>query len=320
MDAEQTTGGRAATDADPIVRLPADLLYRYRRFSLYNSPYPAHDCGRAIDLYPDTETARSPVAGEVLDTKTVGCPDRPYAVDCDHLIVIRVEGEPADADGLFARILHVDPAVAPGDRIAVGDPIGHLVRSGFFGPWVDNHIHLGFRPPDRNPFRARGSLPVIVAAAVEGIDWDGTGTVVETGRTYAVLDAPTHPAPGAEFVAIADDDGRPLDGGLTHYEGGGVLDGPVDDGKLEPPDVSETESVVKLLGTRIGTATGRTIRWRDVDVLADETRIVGLSLFAARDAEYGAKLITRNASFEVGQEVSVAIRPSEDPIRLGPGH
>ena len=311
MDVEQTTDAGPATDADPIVRLPAELLYRYRRFSLYNSPYPAHDRGRAIDLYPDTETARSPVAGEVVDTKTVGCPDRPYAADSDHLIVIRVEGEPTDADGLFARILHVDPAVAPGDRVAVGDSLGQLVRSGFFGPWVDNHIHLGFRPPDRNPHRARGSLPVTVGTPVAGLDWNGVGTVVETGRTYAVLDAPTHPAPGEEFVAIADDDGRPLDGGLTHYDGGGMLDGSADDGEME--------SVVKLLGTQIGTATGRTIRWRDVDVLVDGDRIIGLSLFAARDAEYGAKLIARDVPFEVGQDVSVAIRPSDDPIRLGPG-
>ena len=305
MDAEPTT------DAEPTVCLPSELLCRYRRFSLYNSPYPAHDHGRAIDLYPATETARSPVAGEVVDTKTVGCPDRPYAVDCDHLIVIRVAGEPADADGLFARILHVNPDVASGDQIAVGDPLGQLVRSGFFGPWVDNHVHLGFRPPDRNPHRARGSVPISVATPVAGLDWDGTGTVVEMGRTYAVLDAPTHPAPGEEFAAIADDDGRPLDGGLTHYHGGGLLDGSAAD--------DETESTVKLLGTRIGTATGRTIRWRDVDVLTDGNRIIGLSLFAARDAEYGAKLIVRDAPFEVGQDVSVAIRPSDDPIRLGPG-
>ena len=298
-------------DADPTVRLPAELLCRYRRFSLYNSPYPAHDSGRAIDLYPATETARSPVAGEVVDTKTVGCPDRPYAVDCDHLIVIRVDGEPAAAEGLYARILHVDPAVAPGDSIAVGEPLGQLVRSGFFGPWVDNHLHLGFRPSDRNPLRATGSVPISVAAPVTGLDWDGTGTVVETGRTYAVLDAPTHPDPGSTFAAIAADDGRPLDGGLTHYDGGGLLDGSADS--------DTTASPVTLLGTQIGTATGRTIRWRDVDVLADGNRIIGLSLFAARDADYGAKLIARDCSFEVGQEVSVAIRPSNEPIRLGPG-
>ncbi|AUX09671.1 hypothetical protein AArcSl_2046 [Halalkaliarchaeum desulfuricum] len=305
MDAESTRG------AEPSVHLPTELLFRYRRFSLYNSPYPAHDCGRAIDLYPETETARSPVAGEVLDTKTVGCPGRPYAVDCDHLIVIRVNGEPADADGLVARILHVDPDVAPGDRIEVGDPLGQLVRSGFFGPWVDNHVHLGFRLPDRNPLRARGSLPISVSTPVAGLEWDGTGTVVETGHTYAVLDAPTHPDPGSAFAAIADDDGRPLDGGLTHYDGGGVLDGSADGGN--------TESAVKLLGTRIGTATGRTIRWRDVDVLADGDRVIGLSLFAARDGEYGAKLIARDVPFEVGQDVTVTIRASDDPIRLGPG-
>lgn len=298
-------------DAERIVRLPEDILCRYRRFSLYNSPYPAHDRGRAIDLYPSSNAAASPISGEVVATETVGCPDRPYAVDHDHLIVIRVNGEPESADGLFARVLHVDPEVTPGERVAVGDRLGRLVRSGFFGPWVDNHLHLGFRPPDRNPVRATGSLPVDVNAFVQGVQWDGTGTVVETGRTYAVLDTPIHPDPGGSFAAIATDDGRPLDGGLTHYDGGGLLSG--------SRNTNPGKATVRLLNAPVGTADGRNVRWRDVDVLADGERITGISLFAARDAAYGAKLIARNRSFTVGEEVTVSIRPTENPIRLGPG-
>ncbi|WP_129112607.1 hypothetical protein [Halegenticoccus tardaugens] len=301
------------------VTLPADVLERYRRFSLYNSPYPAHDRGCAIDLYPETNDGVSPVAGEVLDVRTVRCPDRPYAVDRDHLILIDAKGwcAASDGGGRVARILHVDPGVEPGERVEVGDSLGEMVRSGFFGEWVDNHIHLGFRDRGRNAYRASGSLPVDADVAVEPLRWDGTGTVVETGPTHAVLDSPTHPVPGERFAAIAADDGTVLDGGLAHYGGGGAL------ASTTPPDASGrsaatgTDRELSLLGTPVGDADGRDVTWRSIDVLANGDRVTGLSLFAARDADYGAKLVRPGHDFAVGDEVEVTVRPSDDPVKLG---
>jgi hypothetical protein len=280
------------------VTLSADVLRRYRRFSLYNSPYPAHDHGCAIDLYPESNDGISPVAGEVLTTKTVRCPDRPYATDHDHLIVI-------DCGDSVARILHVDPAVEPGDVVAVGDSLGEMVRSGFFGQWVDNHVHLGFREPGQNYLRAGGSLPVSVDLSVEPLAWDGTGTVVAVGETYAILDAPTHPAPGDHFVGIAADDGSVLDGGLTHYTGGGVLTPPA------------TPGPISFLGTPVGVASDRDVAWDDVELLANGRRIAGLSLFAAQDAAFGAKLVAFDHEFAVGDAVDLTVRPTTDPVRLG---
>jgi len=138
------------------VTLPETVLARYERFSLYNSPYPAHDGGCAIDLYPGTLTdgrttaAPSPVAGTVRATRTVRAPPKPYAPEHDHLILL----EPADSgplSGLTVRILHVEPSVEAGDQVEPGDSLGRLVRAGFFAPWVDNHLHVGFRGPDQNP-------------------------------------------------------------------------------------------------------------------------------------------------------------------------
>jgi len=228
------------------VTLSSSVLDRYRRFSRFNSPYPAHDDGCAIDLYPDSEAGISPVAGVVRETRTVGCPDRPYAADEDHLIVVELDEDwcrrAGAAPGTIARILHVVPEVSAGDRVAVGDALGPLTRSGFFGQWVDNHVHLGFRAPGANALRASGSLPVDVDVSVEPIQWDGTGAVVERGPTHVVLDAPTHPAPGQRFAALASDDGIPLDGGLAHYAGGGAFDELVDG------------AAVSLWGTRVGVA------------------------------------------------------------------
>jgi hypothetical protein len=300
-------------DATAAVTLPESLLRRYRRFTLYNSPYPAHDYGRAVDLYPETNAGLSPVAGEVLETRVVRAPPKSYAHDEEYLILIDVDVAasslrvpPADGDdGYVARVLHVRPAVAAGDRVEVGDSLGRMVRSGFFAPWVDNHVHVGFRRRGQNVHRARGSLPLHADVAVEPLRWDGRGIVVETGETYAVLDAPAHPAPGERFVGLAADDGTVLDGGLPHYAAGGVLSTGADGRALS------------LLGHPVGAVRGRDVAWRGVEVVANGRRITGLSLFADRTAAFGAKLVCPEESFAAGEEVRVRLRDTDDPVRLG---
>ncbi|APX97911.1 hypothetical protein [Natronorubrum daqingense] len=291
-----------------VVRLPETVLAQYRRFSLYNSPYPAHDEGCAIDLYPGTlrdgrtTTAPSPVSGTVLETTAVRAPPKPYAPEHDYLILLECDG-PGDLAGLTARILHVEPSVEAGQRVERGDSLGELVRAGFFAPWVDNHLHVGFRRPDQNPRRASGSLSLEAGVDVAGLEWDGTGTVVSTGETYAVLDAPAHPDPGETFVGIRADGGGVLDGGLPHYDGGGIYGRDSGARSLEQP--------VSLNDDRLGAVAGRTIEWDDVVVTADGEAITGLSLFCARDDAFGAKLICPETAFSVGDSVRVRVRVRE---------
>lgn len=284
------------------VTLPDALLSRYQRFSLYNSPYRAHDGGCAVDLYPGTlrdgrtAAAPSPVSGVVRETRTVRAPPKPYAPEHDHLIVIDCDG-PAELEGLTARVLHVDPTVSAGDLIAAGESLGTLVRAGFFAPWVDNHLHVGFRESEQNPYRASGSLPLEPGVEIEPLAWDGTGRIVATGETYAVLDAPTHPDPGARFVGVGADSGGVLDGGLPHYDGGGLLGA----------DLSDRRPV-HLNGDRLGTVHGRTITWDDVTVIANGESITGLSLFCARDSTFGTKLIHPDHEFDIGDPIDVSVR------------
>ena len=310
--------GDTSAEADHPVPLPAALFALYERFSCYNSPYPAHDRGCAVDLYPESNVGVSPVPGEIVATRTVRCPSKPYAVDEDHLVVVDVADDWAGGRGadLLARILHVDPAVEPGEWVEAGDSLGEMVRSGFFGQWVDNHVHLGFRASDANPYRAAGSLPVAPAIPVTGAQWDGTGTVVETGETFVRLDAPTHPEPGT-WATIAADDGTPLDGGVAHYTGGGAYG--AQDGSLT------------LLGTEVGTAVSRpsgadseepastrlaNVTWADVQVRANGEQATGLSLFAAREG-FGAKVVFHEGhEFTVGDLLSVDLVPGA-PVRLG---
>jgi len=316
------TRGDAAGDTDAApdvpVPLPASLLARYDRFSCYNSPYPAHDRGCAVDLYPDSNRGISPVPGEVLATRTVRCPPKSYAVEEDHLVVIDVAEDWADGRGadLLARILHVDPAVEPGEWVETGDSLGEMVRSGFFGQWVDNPVHLGFRASDANPYRASGSRPVAPAVPVTSAAWDGTGTVVETDETFVRLDSPAHPEPGS-WATIAADDGTPLDGGLVHYAGGGAY--------------APAEGSLSLLGTEVGRATPRAaagavedaeptgiadVAWNDVQVHANGEQATGLSLFASRSS-FGAKVVFHEGhEFSVGDDLAVEIARGE-PVRLG---
>jgi len=272
------------------VTIPRDVLFQYYRFSLYNSPFDAHDEGCAIDLYPDGERAPSPVAGEVLDTKTVRAPPKAYAAEHDHLILV-------DTGDTVARLLHVDPAVEPGETVTVGDDLGELVRAGFFAPWVPNHIHLGFRAPDTNPYRASGSLLVDVAVDVTPLSWDGTGTVAEAGETWVRLDEPAHPTPGESFVGIANNadggDSGVLDGGLPHYSGGGLLG-------------RDGTDAAALAGQRVGTADGRTVAWDDLTVLANGEPITGIALFCGRE-RFGAKLVGEDIDLSVGDEVRVTV-------------
>ncbi len=306
------------TEESGRLALPRAFFEPYRRFTCYDSPYRAHDRGCAVDLFPGTlrdgrtTAAPSPVSGTVLETRTVRAPPKPYASAHDHLVLIACTG-PAPLAGLVARILHVEPSVAAGDRVVVGDSLGRLVRAGFFAPWVDNHLHVGFRKPTQNHYRASGSLPLEPAIPARPLAWDGSGTVVATGECHAVLDAPTHPSPGEWFGGIGvtgrTSDGTVvrgvLDGGLPHYDRGGIH-------LSESVAALET---VSLAGHRIGSlaADGRTIHWDRCLVRANGVPITGLAAGCARDVGFGVTLVCPDHEFAIGEEVRISIEHVDDP-------
>ncbi len=280
-----------------MLTIPRETLWQYDLVTRFNSPYVAHDRGHAVDLYPPTTAAPSPVSGTVIGTRTVDAPPQPYATDSDHLILIKTESpryQLADGDQAIARVMHVSPEVTAGERVTAGQTIGQTIRSGFFAPWVDDHLHVGFRKPETNLMRATGSLPLELAIDVQPLAWNGTGTVVETGATYAVLDTPHHPAPGDRFAAIGTDTQCvALDGGIPHFERGGAF--------------GEHPPAVTMLGAELEFDADGTVPWETAQVIANGAPILGLSLFAARTDRVGARLICPDREFAIGEQVTLQI-------------
>ena len=283
------------------VRLDERVLAQYRRISCYNSPFPAHRAGCAVDLYPGQELVPSPVAGTVRSCEAYRAPRRPRTTATD--VVLSIE-----TDGHLARILHVDPVVASGESIEVGDMLGRAVRTGYFDPWVSPHAHLEFRPLGSNVRRASGGLPIDLGIQPVGVEWGGTGTVVELGPRYAVLDEPTHPAPGDRFAGIAADGGGALDGGLPHYETGWIH------GSARPhPTLFETP-----LGTLRADESGRPILpWKAIRIEANGTPIRGLSCLLARDGTFGARLIDP-PPLDLGEHVRITCLAEDNAEERSP--
>jgi biotin carboxyl carrier protein len=295
MSAED--GMTGVSVADDVVSVPASVLERYRRYTAYNSPYAAHDHGCAVDLYPDGDAVPSPVAGEVIATETVRAPPKPYAPAGDHLVVV-------DCGPVVARIMHVNPTVEVGETVSPGQDLGDLVRAGFFARWVGTHLHVGFRRHDQNHLRAGGSLALSLGVDPTPVDWDGTGTVVDAGETYAVLDAPDldDVADGAfaGLAATVGGDHVVLDGGFQHYDGGGVH--------------ADATGPVELLGETVGDAVaspGSTndVTWRPVEVRANAESVHGVSLFCGRDGDYAVKLVGETVDLVDGERVALELEP-----------
>lgn len=126
-----------------ILNVKGINIYAPNRFSFFNSPYPAHKHGKAVDIY----SSLSPVDGRVKKI---------IKLSHDYVILIECSENPE----IFAKILHIKPSVKPGEKINSGNELGTFIRSKFFDPWTDNHLHLELRKKE-DPVRARGGHRLI---------------------------------------------------------------------------------------------------------------------------------------------------------------
>ncbi len=177
-------------------------------YSFFASPYTAHRDFAAVDLYQGRdfgETAVSPVSGIVFKIMKFDTPTPTKESLPEYLTMIKVKNK-------LARIMHVEPSVKEGDRLAVGDELGRFIQNGFFFYWVDAGMHVEVRDLD-DYMRSRGTYELkplfnsevkeedkqarelrgeVVDVSDRNITVDlGTSNVAKVGDTYAFMDGAT---------------------------------------------------------------------------------------------------------------------------------
>jgi hypothetical protein len=275
------------------------------RFSFFNSPYPSHSGCSALDVYPNVDfgcVAPSPVNGEVVAIRAVKCPEGKgfEASTLDYVILLRSLENPKR----WVKLLHVEPLVKVGDIVKVGEPLGFLLRSGFFDFWTDPHVHIEIRSPS-DPIRARGGFTLerlVDLDIISGLPKGLSGIIVESKPEYALIRL--NESFGCGLPVDVDGEIGFLDGGIPHYGYFGVH-------VLKEPSKG---SSVRLCGVKIGT----------VDFIFSSMCIaiccksnfklggkpVGLSTYIYPSGKYYLKIVPKKTcelKLEKFQEVSLVI-------------
>ncbi len=190
-----------------ILNVKGINIHALNRFSFFNSPYPAHKQGKAVDIY----SSLSPVEGKVKKI---------VKLSGDYLILIECLENP----NVFAKILHIKPSVKVGEKINFGDQLGIFVRSKFFDPWTDNHLHLELREKE-DAVRARGGYRLINAEKTEmppgKIKMNARVESISNNYITASL-SEKHFTKIGKFYGLKYKDSI-ICGGLPHYNFGGII-------------------------------------------------------------------------------------------------
>ncbi|AHF80107.1 hypothetical protein [Thermococcus paralvinellae] len=247
-------------------------------FSFFNSPYPAHKFGTAIDVYFSGKALFPFEEGKVLEIRKVRTPQY-VPIREDYLTIFQVEG-------FCLKVLHVKPSLKLEEKIYLGDEIGELVVSGFFRPWSDKHAHFELRDC-KDRYRARGGFlihPKILklVPTTRGNEFE----VVEKTEHYYWLKPLKR---GEKNLTPSTFNRSPVEGGLPHYHYGAVF------GKLRE---------VELFGIKVPTVQGLlndvSLFGVDFQIFANEQKVKGIGIYCNQEK---IKLI--GGEFEVGDVLKI---------------
>ena len=225
-----------ASSGGVVIHCPID-----GRYAFYNSPYPAHRLMTGVDIYPNSQlggSTPSPIDGEVIKVRRVKSPPGRGFDAPGHDTVTIIKSK--ENRGRVAKILHVETVLKEGEAIAVGQDLGPLIRSGYFGYHTPLHVHVEVRT-QHDPLRVRGGYPFDSLLDLNDLNLteEIVGVVITSRQGYALINL-------RGSVVVADVGGVPgiLDGGMPIYGWFGAhAENPI---KNRP---------VKLLGKTIGNIT-----------------------------------------------------------------
>lgn len=218
------------------------------KVSFFNSPYLAHFNHEAVDIYPPSSLAISPVEGKIKYIREFNAPKSKQFSTSPKEYLVAIETQATSE--YLVRILHVKPWVRQGDEVEVGEPLGELIRSGYFDFWTDPHLHVEIRP-SHDLLRARGGIQLTYAKS----EWKFCGAVstsnflgkiVSSKPEYVISNGPN--ASFGQFSGVPVLVGNKIgimDGGVPHYGFGGVFS----------PDKIEIGDQVSLGEVKIGKVT-----------------------------------------------------------------
>ncbi|RDE11614.1 MAG: hypothetical protein C4K48_11210 [Candidatus Thorarchaeota archaeon] len=233
------------------IRAPDDAYFSY-----FNSPYIGHSLGTAVDIYPRHQEwggpVPAPVSGRVTRIKKLHMGSiKPFPTD-DFDYGIALAPENAESD--IVRVMHAEPAVREGSKVDEGDEIGRTIRSRYFNYWTGPHYHVEAMPAS-NFTRSSKSIPLDVRMEIEPHQI-GTApsniemTITEVTDDHAIgyPQEDIHTEIGdLSGLSAQDASGSAMgiiDGGLSHYQHGGVF------GRYNT-DVGE---IVCVANNQVGTA------------------------------------------------------------------
>ena len=204
-------------------------------FSYFNSPYIGHARAAAIDIYPYHQEwggpVASPVSGKIVRIQKIkmGRKKEFPTEEFDYVIAIQPEG----TETSIVRIMHCEPILNEGEIFDLGDTIGSTIRSRYFNYWTGPHYHVEIMHLD-SLARSTRSYPLELPFRFYSIPSRETSTevgfLVETvSEDYIIGYAKdlSHTSIGNFFGLSAFDIESNivglLDGGLSHYNHGGVI-------------------------------------------------------------------------------------------------
>jgi len=250
-------------------------------YSFFNSPYPGHKQGTAIDVYYPDRALFPFEEGRVTEIKKIRTPQYVPA-GVDYLTLVEVKE-------FYLKILHVKPNVKVGEMLYLGDDIGRLIVSGFFKPWSDMHAHFELRDK-LNRYRVRGGFlihPIVLKLIPTAIG--NEFEIVERKKQYYWLEPINK---GRKNLTPLTYQGNSIEGGFPYYHYGAVFG-----------DGGEVQIFSKEIQLKEKLSTGVGLFETGFDVFANDQHVRGIGVYCNQK-----KIKMIGGDFREGEVVKLGLR------------